>query len=262
LQVKLQPAAAAENGYVCQLIHGRTMHGTQLTDVDKHRWPTAYYGPQSGIGLLLREARGGRPKRIGVVGLGVGTLAAYAQGADYLRFYEINPAVIDLARRFFQYLPECRGTWDVVQGDARIVLEQEPPQSFDVLVLDAFSSDSIPVHLLTREAFVVYLRHLNSDGALAVHISNVHVDLGPVIAGHAAHFGLAMSRVDSPGDDRQQTRRAVWVLLSRAPRTLATEALQGAKSPLPDRELIWTDQRNSLFRALRVGPSEAVGLAP
>jgi hypothetical protein len=223
-----------------------------MHDADKHRWPTAYYGPQSGVGLVLREDRHGRPRRVGVVGLGVGTLAAYAQPGDHLRFYEINPAVIDLAQRFFQYLPECRGTWDVVQGDARIVLEQEPPQSFDVLVLDAFSSDSIPVHLLTREAFAVYLRHLKENGVLAVHISNVHVDLSPVVVGHSDYFSLASVKVDSVGDDKQQTRHAIWMLLARTPQALETEAVQRAKSPVPDRALVWTDQRNSVFQALRL----------
>lgn len=251
LQVKLQPAAAAENGYVCQLIHGRTMHGMQLTDADKRRWPTAYYGPQSGIGLVLGEDRAASSRRVGVVGLGVGTLAAYARPGDHYRFYEINPAVIKLAEQFFEYLSECRGTTDVVEGDARIVLEQERPQSFDVLVLDAFSSDSIPVHLLTREAFAVYQRHLKEDGVLAVHISNVHLDLSPVVAGHSDYFGLAMAEVESAGDDQRQTRHAVWMLLSRTSGALETEAIQRLKRPPPDRELVWTDQRNSVFQTLR-----------
>ncbi|HPM80585.1 MAG TPA: fused MFS/spermidine synthase [Candidatus Anammoximicrobium sp.] len=251
LQVKLQPAAVAENGYVCQLIHGRTMHGMQLTDADKRRWPTAYYGPQSGIGLVLREDRPRHPRRVGVVGLGVGTLAAYARPGDHFRFYEINPAVIDLAQRFFEYLSECRGTTEVVEGDARIVLERESPQAFDLLVLDAFSSDSIPVHLLTREAFTVYLRHMQKDAILAVHISNVHLDLSPVVAGHSDYFRLAMAKVESAGDDQRQTRHAIWMLLSRNPQTLETEALQQAKRAPPDRKLMWTDQRNSLFQTLR-----------
>jgi hypothetical protein len=258
LQVKLSAAAVAENGHVCELIHGRTMHGMQLTDADKRRWPTAYYGPQSGIGLLLEENDPGRPRRVGVVGLGVGTLAAYARPGDCFRFYEINPAVIDLARQFFEYLSDCRGTAEVVRGDARIVLEQESPQSFDVLVLDAFSSDAIPVHLLTREAFSVYLRHLTEDGVLAVHISNVHVDLSPVVAGHSDCFGLAIAKVESPGDDRQETRHAIWMLLSRNARSLDMEAIQRAKRPPPDRRLIWTDQRNSVFQTLRAWRSEDV----
>jgi spermidine synthase len=183
--------------------------------------------------------------------LGVGTLAAYARPGDEVRFYEINPAVIDLARQFFDYLPACRGRVDVVEGDARILLEQEPAQAFDVLVLDAFSSDSIPVHLLTREAFAVYLRHLKQAGVLAVHISNVHVDLRPVVAGQAAHFGLAMAGFESSADDATETRHAIWMLLSRNAQSLEVEAVQRAKLPPPDRELVWTDQRNSVFQVLR-----------
>ena len=136
-------------------------------------------------------------------------------------------------------------------ADARIVLEEESPQSFDVLVLDAFSSDAIPVHLLTREAFSVYLRHLTEDGVLAVHISNVHVDLSPVVAGQAAHFRLAMAGFESLANDDTETRLAIWMLLSRNARSLEIEAVQQAQLPPPERELDWTDQRNSVFRTLR-----------
>lgn len=252
LQIKPDSAAVPENGLVFQLVHGRTMHGLQLVDADKRHWPTSYYGEQSGIGQLLRaETPGGAGRRIGVVGLGVGTLAAYARPPDRLRFYEINPTVIDVAQRFFDYLPACRGQVDVVQGDARILLEQEPDQAFDVLVLDAFSSDSIPVHLLTQEAFAEYLRHLKPDGVLAAHISNVHLDLRPVIAGHAEHFALAMVRVYSAADDSTETRYADWVLLSRESRALQVGTVQQTPAPLPDHKLYWTDQRNSVFQVLR-----------
>nr|MCU0980097.1 fused MFS/spermidine synthase [Pirellulaceae bacterium] len=251
LQVKLKPAAVATSGLVCQLIHGRTMHGLQFINADKRRCPTSYYGEQSAIGLLLQADPSAPPRRIGVVGLGVGTLAAYARPGDEFRFYEINPAVIDLAQRFFDYLPACRGSVEIVEGDARILLEQEPAQAFDVLVLDAFSSDSIPVHLLTREAFAGYLRHLKQDGVLAVHISNVHVDLSPVVAGQATHFQLAMAGFESSANEDTETRFAIWMLLSRNARALEIEAVQRAKLPRPDRELAWTDQRNSVFQTLR-----------
>lgn len=252
LQVKPDRAAVAENGLVYQLVHGRTMHGLQLVDADKRPWPTSYYGEQSAVGQLLREeAPGDAGRRIGVVGLGVGTLATYARPQDTLRFYEINPAVIDVAQRFFDYLPACRGQVEVIEGDARILLEQEDDQAFDVLVLDAFSSDSIPVHLLTQEAFAEYLRHLQPEGVLAAHISNVHLDLWPVIAGHAEHFALAMVRVYSPADETTETRYADWVLLSREPRALEIGTIQQMRLPPPDRKLYWTDQRNSVFQVLR-----------
>jgi len=251
LQVKLKPAALAENGLVCQLIHGRTMHGLQLIDADKRQWPTSYYGEQSAIGLLLRNPSSASSRRIGVVGLGVGTLATYARSNDVVRFYEINPAVIDLAQRFFDYLPASQGKIEVVEGDARILLEQEPDQKFDVLVLDAFSSDSIPVHLLTHEAFAEYLRHLRHDGVLAVHISNVHLDLSPVIAGHSAHFNLVMAHLESAADRATETRPADWVLLSRLAKALEIPALHQVRLRPPDRRLYWSDQRNSVFQTLR-----------
>ncbi len=251
LQVKLAPAAVASNGAVCQLIHGRTMHGAQFLDPPRRQVPTSYYGEQSAIGLLLRNRPAAAPARVGIVGLGVGTLAAYARPGDHYRFYEINPAVVDLAQRFFEFLPACRGQVEVVVGDARILLEQEAPQAFDVLVVDAFSSDSIPVHLLTREAFEVYLRHLQPAGILAAHISNVHVDLSPVIAGQAAHFGLAMTGYESSADQATETRPAIWMLLSRRAPSLAIDAVQRGKLPPPARELVWTDQRNSVFQVLR-----------
>jgi len=251
LQVKLKPASVAGNGLVCQLIHGRTMHGLQFVEPRYRLVPTSYYGEQSGIGRLFRSRASDRPWRVGVVGLGVGTLAAYARPGDAFRFYEINPAVLDVAGRFFDYLPGCRGEVEVVEGDARMLLEQEPPQAFDVLVLDAFSSDSIPVHLLTREAFDVYLRHLQPDGVLAVHISNVHVDLSPVIAGQAAHFGLALAGFESSADAATETRQAIWMLLAPRTQSLAIDAIQRGKLPPPKRELAWTDQRNSVFEVLR-----------
>lgn len=252
LQVRLMPASDPENGYACQLIHGRTMHGLQLLDESKSRWPTAYYGSESGIGQVLAE-RSNPPRRVGVVGLGIGTVAAYARPEDTYRFYEINPAVIDVAQRFFGYLPECQGSLELIEGDARIMLEQEPPQHFDVLALDAFSSDSIPVHLLTREAFSIYLRHLQEDGILAVHISNVHVDLRPVVAGHARHFGLALATIESPADSRRETRRAIWALLARNGEALARAGVDRSKGlPPPERLLNWTDQQNSVFQTLRV----------
>ena len=251
LRVKVQPATVAEKGPVCLLVHGRTLHGLQFVDADKRDWATTYYGEQSAVGLLLRSHPPGTPRHIGVVGLGVGTLATYARPEDEVRFYEINPAVIQLAYQFFDYVPSSEGRVQVVEGDARILLEQEPDQAFDVLVLDAFSSDSIPVHLLTREAFAEYLRHLKPDGVLAAHISNVHLDLSPVVAGHADHFGLAMVRTKSQADNATEVRAAEWVLLSRHPRTLEIEGIGQFRLAVPERKLHWTDQRNSVFQTLR-----------
>ncbi|MGC3970619.1 MAG: fused MFS/spermidine synthase [Pirellulales bacterium] len=171
---------------------GSTQHGSQVFTGNNARLPTTYYGVESGVGTLLMQARQRKePLRVGVVGLGAGTLAVYAQKDDYYRFYEINPAVLELAKHQFSFLGDCRGSQDVVLGDARLSLDAEDAQDFDVLVLDAFSSDAIPKHLLTREAFEVYLRHLKYEGVLAVHISNRYVNLEPLLAAAAREFQLS-----------------------------------------------------------------------
>ena len=164
-----------------ELRNGRIVHGREYTNPQHRKLPTAYYGPDSGIGRLLLATAGGRPRRVGIIGLGVGTLAAYAQPGDSFRFYEINPMVEQMARQYFHYLGDCAGRVNVVLGDARLNLDREKPQNFDVLVLDAFSGDAIPMHLLTVEAFAIYLRHLAPEGVIAVHISNQHFSLGPVV---------------------------------------------------------------------------------
>src|SRR5262249_55405144 len=173
-----------------QLNHGRITHGLQLMAPDRRREPTTYYGERTGVGLALeRHPRrlAGLPVRVGCVGLGVGTLAAYARPGDAFVFYEINPEVIALSQGehpTFTYLRAPPAETTIVQGDARLSLEREPPRQFDVLVVDAFSSDAIPVHLLTREALTVYLRHLRApDGVVALHVSNRYLDLKPVSQG-------------------------------------------------------------------------------
>jgi spermidine synthase len=250
LQVKLKAVDPDQDEYLCRLIHGRTLHGQQFTRADKQHLPTTYYGEASGAGLILRNHRAGDSQRVGIVGLGVGTLAVYGNEGDTFRFYEINPAVVDLANRFFQYLALCRADVAVVPGDGRISLENEPAQAFDVLVLDAFSSDAIPIHLMTHEAFEIYLRHLKPDGVLAVHISNVHLDLHPVVAAHAEQFHLAIATVRSSGSDELGTTEAIWTLLSRDPASLQFDALGKARLIKETRRVYWTDDRNSLFEVL------------
>ena len=178
------------------LYHGRTLHGFEHTLPAMRGRPTTYYTEDSGVGRALTAVRGAAPLRVGLVGLGVGTLAAYGKKGDYFRFYEIDADVVRLAREYFSFLPQCAATVDVVAGDARLSLEREPPQQFDVLVLDAFSGDAIPVHLLTAEAFVVYLRHLRADGVIAVHISSRYVDLVTVVTAMARHFELESAYPD------------------------------------------------------------------
>jgi SAM-dependent methyltransferase len=178
------------------LMHGATTHGLQFFDPAKAMLPSTYYGEHSGVGLALRHLPRATGRKLGLVGLGTGTLAAYGRSGDQLRIYEINPAVEQLARDPFTHLARSPAKIDVVMGDARLSLEREfaagGSQQFDLLALDAFSSDAIPVHLLTREAVALYLRHLRPDGMLAVHISNRYLNLEPVVRALAQEFGMGM----------------------------------------------------------------------
>lgn len=223
------------------LNHGRVMHGAQLVDWKKRSWPTTYYGPDTAVGQALEHhPRRPGPLRVGVIGLGVGTLAAYGQAGDVFRFYEINAAVVELARRHFTFLSDSKAGIEVAVGDARVVLEREAPQNFDLLAVDAFSSDAIPVHLLTAESVDVYRRHLRPDGLLVLHISNQALDLWPVTRGLAARLGWGARRVITAGNDNRGTHAATWVVVSAA----------GPGDP-PSPAVLWTDDFSSLWRALR-----------
>ena len=234
-----------------QLVHGDVIHGIQFATSEKQLWPTTYYGRGSGVGRLIATHRPDSPRHLGVVGLGVGTLAAYGKPGDRLRFYEINPAVAELAQRHFTFLKECQGETEIALGDARLVLEREPPQQFDVLVLDAFSSDAIPVHLLTREAGHVYLRHLKSDGVLAVHLSNFNFDLRPVLAGLAQVLEMDHVVVDASATPKAGTVRSVWGLLSRDHATLETALGKRTSFDSTRPPIVWTDDRNNLIDVLK-----------
>lgn len=248
------------------LRHGRTIHGIQFSQPDKRRQPTTYYGPTSGIGLLmlhhprrLAADPPARSLRVGVVGLGIGTIAAYGRPGDYIRFYEINPAIIDLASApdgYFTYLRDSRARVDIVAGDARLSMEQEVrghhSQHFDILVIDAFSGDAIPVHLLTREAFELYLDELNRDGVLALHISNNYLDLRPVGASLARYFGLHGGWVHSDAISRL-TQSSHWVLLARGASVLGQPEIAANLRPIQNdpKVAMWTDDYSNLFRILR-----------
>lgn len=235
------------------LVHGRILHGMQFADEQKRREPTTYYGHESGVGLILDHHRPGQSKRVGVVGLGTGTIAAYGRAGDSYRFYEINSEDIRLATTYFTYLRDLKDRRAEIQiqlGDARLSMEREAPQQFDVLALDAFSSDAIPAHLLTLEAVAVYLRHLKPDGVLAVHISNRHFDLRPVVEGFADHFHLTAVTITSDGDDDLGTDDAEWVLLARDPETLDVEEIQTVADAPQERRILWTDNRSNLFEVL------------
>jgi SAM-dependent methyltransferase len=214
--------------------------------------PTTYYGPDSGVGLALARCCA-NAKRVGAIGLGAGTLAAYGKTSDYFRFYEINPQVIDIAKNYFSYLRDSPAQIDIVLGDARVSLESEAPQHFDVLAVDAFSGDAIPVHLLTREAFAVYLRHLKPDGILAVHTSNTYLNLPPVVELLAEDAGCEARMIINDDDHRKLIDSSDWVLVTRNWHFL--DAIDGTvmTEPIsvPPTLRLWSDDFNNLFQILR-----------
>ncbi len=246
------------------LRNGAILHGEQFSGAEWGKEPTTYYGRFSGVGLLLANHPNRvvhRPLKVGVVGLGVGTLAAYGQTGDTLRFYEINPEIIRLASRspWFSYLSRCPARVEIVAGDARLSLETElrlgQAMSFDVLVIDAFSGDSIPVHLLTQEAFEMYLRHCTPEGVVAVHISNRYLDLVPVLAGMRDHFGLQWTIVDNVSKAPYCTS-ARWVLLSSSSVALEAVKPNGRDNSCRKTTALrlsrqWTDDYSDLFSILK-----------
>lgn len=248
-----------EYGRNTKLVHGVITHGLQFWNPVQSRWPTTYYGETSGVGLAIKHlSRPEGSRRIGLVGLGTGTLAAYGRKGDHLRIYEINPAVEAIARKHFTFLAESEAGVDVILGDARLSMERElaadSPQNFDLLALDAFSSDSIPIHLLTREAMETYLRHLARDGIIAVHISNRYLDLQPVVEKLADTFHLASVTINDESEDSWWIFRTKWTLLARDPALLADSELQDKASPRSsktDTMPAWTDDHASLIHALR-----------
>jgi SAM-dependent methyltransferase len=246
---------AIEGGTIRRLQHGAIMHGAQFVDGDRRADPITYYGPTSGVGLAVGVLRERPNLRIGVVGLGVGTMAAFGRAGDAVRFYEIDPAVRDVARSRFTYLGDSKAAVEVVLGDARLSLEREPPQRFDLLALDAFSSDAIPVHLLTREAFEVYQRHLKPDGVLAVHVSNRHLDLAPVVHRLAEALGFDSELIkDMPDAADEASDMSEWVLLARDARLLDAPSIKAAARPKPAGTAgvrPWTDDDTNLYQTLQ-----------
>ena len=231
------------------LYSGRTIHGVQFLAPARSRIPTAYYGMQSGIGLLL-GGQGNANRRVAMVGLGAGTLAAYGRKGDFFRFYEINPAVIEAAAKQFRFVADSAAEVSVVQGDGRLRLEQEPPGSFDAIVLDAFSDDAIPVHLLTREAFQAYFARLRERGAVAIHVTNRYLDLRPVLESVAATLQKKAVRIASPADPEQQVLGADWVVVSNSDAIGETLGRRADSAPVK-RGPLWTDEYSNLIQVWR-----------
>ena len=236
------------------LTNGSIQHGTQIFGSDALRkTPTTYYARDSGIGLALRFCCQGRPRSIGVIGLGAGTLAAYGKPGDRIRFYEIDPAVVPIARNVFAYLRESGARISIVVGDGRTSLEREPPQHFDVLAVDAFTGDAIPLHLLTAEALALYRRNLAPGGIIAYHISNQYVDLEPAIALLARHAGMEAMCVSSLANPSRGEFSATWMLVSNNAAFFAQPQVAASATPatLKPGLRLWTDDYSSLLPLLR-----------
>ena len=242
------------------MAHGITVHGLQFIGADRDS-PTTYYVKGGGAGLaILNHPRNGQGLKVGMLGVGTGTLAIYGQPSDVYRLYEINPVVTDLAEGrggYFSFVSDSQANVMMVLGDARISLERELAETgsrnFDVLVLDTFSSDSIPVHLVTKEALDLYLEHLAPDGIIAAHITNLHLDLQPVFWQLAKYYGLSMVRVNYEGDS-DGGYASHWVLLARDPALLDVPAIEGHAIDLSDYSTtlkLWTDDYSNLFQILK-----------
>ncbi|HKE41500.1 MAG TPA: fused MFS/spermidine synthase [Casimicrobiaceae bacterium] len=235
------------------LIHGTILHGTQFLAPELAVSPTTYYTQTSGIGRVLESLHPStRPLKVGIIGLGAGTLAAYGSKGDVYHFYDINPAVITIANRDFTYLKDSDAKIETSLGDARLTLEREPPQGFDVLAVDAFSSDAIPVHLLTYEALAIYRKHMKPGGIIAFHVTNRYLNLIPVVQQLADAHGMhAVLVYDDTSDG--MTSVSDWVLLSDDEKALEAPQISEVAVPIeprPDLKL-WTDDFNNIFRVIK-----------
>lgn len=252
--------ASSRDEHYYLLQHGRITHGIQFASPDRASMITSYFSPNSGLGLALRNFPRQQNQRVGLLGLGVGTVAAYGKPGDTFRIYEINPQVKDIAAKPFSYLARSHAKVELVMGDGRLSMENEPPQNYDVLIMDAFSSDAVPVHLLTKEAFDIYQRHLKPDGAILVNISNRYLDLRPVVENAARALGFQSVHInneDGGGDEDDGgwwLYSSSWMILSKNKEFLERPAIKFVASPPlaePNRIPLWTDDYTSMFRILQ-----------
>jgi hypothetical protein len=247
--------ADEENTSVRRLIHGTINHGTQLLDAAHRDDPTSYYGPFSGMGRAMGYLQSRGPVRVAVIGLGAGVTASFCRPGDVFRFYEINPLALSIASTWFTFLRDCKADHQVLLGDARLTLEAQPSQQFDLMAIDAFTSDAIPVHLLTREAFALYFRHLKLTGILAVHVSNRYLDLVPVVSRNARDFGKAVVDVDDEDEEEDYFADSDWVLVSADAATFRAPAFKSSSvQPARFRPNLrpWTDDYSNLFQILKI----------
>jgi hypothetical protein len=242
-----------------RLRNGQILHGAQFLDAAHKTDVTTYYGDGSGVEVAIDQhpkRDDQEPLRIGVVGLGAGTIAGLGQAGDVVHFFEINPAAVELARRYFTFLADSPATIEVTLGDARLSLERElrdPAKQhiYDVLAIDAFSGDAIPVHLLTREAFALYRQALREDGVLAVHVSNHYLDLPPIVRGLAAEQGRQVVQIETTDDDERALDSSTWMLVTNNPGMLENAEPYATKAEPGERSLVWTDAFSSLLQVLK-----------
>jgi hypothetical protein len=251
--LRVQQLGAETASKHLSLIHGTILHGTQYSAPELVRLPTTYYTQTSGVGRAIESMHPRvQPLKIGVIGLGTGTIASYGSKGDIYRFYDINPAVIGIANSEFSYLRDSEATIQTPLGDARLSMEREAPQGFDLLAIDAFSSDSIPVHLLTYEALAIYRRHMKSGGIIAFHVTNRFLDLIPVVQKLAeAHHMYAVLVADEGLD--ALASKSDWVLLSDKQASLQAPQIAEAVTSMGEHADIklWTDDFNNIFQVLK-----------
>ncbi|MGZ4876291.1 MAG: spermidine synthase [Candidatus Angelobacter sp.] len=256
--LRVTEEATDDAGTYRTLIHGTIQHGTQfMASEELRRNPTTYYSHDSGVGLALGNCCKGRARRVADIGLGTGTLAAYGAPGDVFRFYEIDPRVEIIAKNVFTYLRESQAKVEIAHGDARLSLEAEPPENYDVIAVDAFSGDAIPVHLLTAEAIRLYLRHLAPGGIIAVHISNNCLNLAHVVQEQADHAGLQAVLVSTADDDDTGAFSSDWVLVTANEKFLALPEIAAASAKIEPRPglRLWTDDYSSLLPILNLRPA-------
>jgi hypothetical protein len=245
-----------ETTAVRRLIHGTINHGEQLLDAKRRDEPTSYYGPYSGMGRAMGYLQKRGPVRVAVIGLGAGVTASFCRAGDVFRFYEINPLALSIASTWFTFLRDCKADHQVLLGDARLTLEAQSSQQFDLMAIDAFSSDAIPVHLLTREAFALYFRHLKPAGILAVHVSNRYLDLVPVVSRNARDFGKTPVDVSDQDEEEDYFSNSDWVLVSSDAAIFRDRAFKSSSvQPAEYRPNLrpWTDDYSNLFQILKLG---------
>jgi SAM-dependent methyltransferase len=232
------------------LVHGVINHGWQYTDPARRREPISYFGPGSGIAKAL-DYYSGRPRRVGIIGLGVGSFTAWGKAGDSFRIYELDPDVVKIAREQFWYLSDSPAKIEVVTGDGRLNMERDAPQNFDLLSIDAFSSGSIPIHLLTREALQAYRRHLAPGGVIVYNVTNRFVNLAPQLKLVAEAEGMQILQIDDdPSEDRYSGTS--YVLVTENTTLLADKRFADKVKIEPIKGLeAWTDSYNNLFKVVR-----------